>query len=789
MRGWVWQGTAAAVTALVLAIGVAAPATAKGGAKLRVEVLSSDPELVTGQDALIGVDVPRGTNPAKVRVRRNGADVTKAFEFHRADRQLVGLVDGLKPKQNRIAALAKGSKRAVEVTVYDRPITGPLFSGPHQFPFVCTTDSAGLGAPTDSDCSAPTTVEYRYRSTGGGFKPLADPATRPADLAQTTTRDGRSVDYVVRVESGTINRGIYRFAVLAPGGVPADGWNNRLVYSFGGGCGAGYQQGNNGIGTVLDDRQLSEGYAVASSSLTVLGTACNDVLSAETVEMVKEHIIEELGRPPVWTVGEGGSGGSIQQQMIAQNYPGLLDGLMPGASFPDSSQPNYPDCRLLNAYFATGDGQTLTDAQKVAIDGLSNPDGCAALGAGADVVNATEGCDEAIVGSYIYNPTTNRGGARCTIWDSMVNIYGRDPATGFARRTLDNVGVQYGLVALQQGAITVKQFLDLNQGIGGFDNDGNIVSSRSVADPDALAIAYRTGRINQTQGGFTDVPIVDIREYVDDDVNVHQYLNTFITRARLIAQHGTAANQVMFRAKGGQNVNAMRDAALDTIGRWLDAIEADGSNKSLSQKVIADKPADAVDACWIAGQRIDEPAQIGGTGQCQTTYAPHSLPAQQAGRPLDSLVAKCQLRPVDPSDYPTMNATQQARLAAIFPDGVCDWSKPGVGQQPLGATWQEFGPAHRIKARKRDLKLSARGSGRVTARMTPCPDATWQRVAIERKKRAKVWKPLASGVVTGKRCKFTTRLRLHETTQIRAHAKPVEGFTGAHSKQLTVRVH
>ena len=320
--------------ALALAIGVAGPASAKGGAKLRVEVLSSDPELVTGNDALIGVDVPKGTNASKVRVQRNGADVTKEFEFHAADRQLVGLVDGLKPKQNRIAALAKGSDRAAEVTVYNSPVTGPLFSGPHQSPFVCTTEAGGLGAPTDSDCSAPTTVEYRYRSTGGGFKPLADPTTRPADLAQTTTRDGRTVDYNVRVESGTINRGIYRFAVLAPGGVPADGWNNRLVYSFGGGCGAGYQQGSNGIGTVLDDRQLSEGYAVASSSLTVLGTACNDVLSAETVEMVKEHIIEELGRPPVWTVGDGGSGGSIQQQMIAQNYPGLLDGLMPGASFP-----------------------------------------------------------------------------------------------------------------------------------------------------------------------------------------------------------------------------------------------------------------------------------------------------------------------------------------------------------------------------------------------------------------------------------------------------------------------
>ena len=70
----------------------------------------------------------------------------------------------------------------------------------------------------------------------------------------------------------------------------------------------------------------------------MLGTACNDVLSAETASMVKEHVIESLGTPPAWTIGEGGSGGSIQQQMIGQNYPGLLDGLMPAASFPDSAQ-------------------------------------------------------------------------------------------------------------------------------------------------------------------------------------------------------------------------------------------------------------------------------------------------------------------------------------------------------------------------------------------------------------------------------------------------------------------
>jgi hypothetical protein len=161
------------------------------------------------------------------------------------------------------------------------------------------------------------------------------------------------------------------------------------------------------------------------------------------------------------------------------------------------------------------------------------------------------------------------------------------------------------------------------------------------------------------------------------------------------------------------------------------------------------------------------------------------MPVQQAGKPLESLVAKCQLRPTDPADYPAMNDNQVQRLAAIFPDGVCDWSQPGVGQQPVTGTWQQFGPEHRVKARKRKLKLTAR-DGEVTARLTPCPATQWQRISIERKQSAKKWKPLAAGIVTGKRCELTVRLRAKERIEVRASAKPVDGFTGAHSKQIRV---
>jgi hypothetical protein len=167
---------------------------------------------------------------------------------------------------------------------------------------VCRTVEHGLGEPLDDDYSAPTQMEYVYRTTGGSFADLPDPTVRPDDLATTTTRAGEEVDYVVRVETGTLNRAVYRFAVLAEGGETGAGWGGELVHAFGGGCGPGYHQARLTTGAVLDDRMLSRGFAVSAATLTKNQTACNDVLSAETALMVKERVAEGLGAAPRWTM-------------------------------------------------------------------------------------------------------------------------------------------------------------------------------------------------------------------------------------------------------------------------------------------------------------------------------------------------------------------------------------------------------------------------------------------------------------------------------------------------------
>jgi hypothetical protein len=62
-----------------------------------------------------------------------------------------------------------------------------------------------------------------------------------------------------------------------------------------------------------------------------------------------------------------------------------------------------------------------------------------------------------------------------------------------------------------------------------------------------------------------------------------------------------------------------------------------------------------------------------------------------AGGPASNDVLKCQLRPVDFSQYKaTFTDAEKARLRAIFPNGVCDWTKPGIEQQGVTGTWLAF---------------------------------------------------------------------------------------------------
>src|SRR5205814_9204473 len=110
---------------------------------------------------------------------------------------------------------------------------------------------------------------------------------------------------------------------------------NQGVLGFGGLTGNGGGSSITPLNTEVQQVALGKGYAVATSSLNWFSTACNEVLSAEAALMIKQRFTETYGVPD-WTMGYGGSGGSIQTLQIAADYPGLLNGILPLQTFPHS---------------------------------------------------------------------------------------------------------------------------------------------------------------------------------------------------------------------------------------------------------------------------------------------------------------------------------------------------------------------------------------------------------------------------------------------------------------------
>ena len=716
MRAQRIVGILGVIGMLAVAVGVAA--AQPGGSGVELTVLSSRADTVTGPEALLRIDVPAGVALDNVRVTVNGADATVAFRADAERHRLVGLIEGLTPGSNRVSVTAAGAGAGeTSLALIAHPVQGPVISGPHEQPFVCETDAfelpsgETLGAPLDEHCSIARRVDYAYRAAGDPeLRPLADPATVPSDAAMTTTLTGDEVPYVVRIETGTINRAVYQIAMLhAPGAgdaapdawTPSPGWNRRLIYTFGGGCVRGWYRQGATTGGVTDDVMLRQGYAVASASLNVYGNNCNDLLAAETMMMVKERFIEAYGLPR-YTIGWGCSGGSYQNHQIADNYPGLLDGIIPGCSFPDVTSGTVPmvtDARLLNRYFSETAAVEFTEEEQQAVAGFLNLATMPNVSLNAGRITVGEFCPDVLPEELRYHPTDNPDGARCDMFSHYANVFGRDPETGFVRRPLDNTGVQYGLGALNDGAITVEQFLDLNRRVGGFDQDGAFSPERSVADPEAVRAAYETGRLANGGGGLAGTPIIDYRAYSDDREggDVHVRYHSFSMRERLRRANGRADNHIMLveDARHGlySSQSPVLQGALAQMDEWLANLTADESAERGIDDVVGAKPVELADACWTrdeSPERILE-EQVRGRGRCEELYPSSPGPREVAGAPLASDVIKCVLRPIDMTDYEaTFTDEQEAELRQVFEGGVCDWTEPGIGQTDLAGTWQSF---------------------------------------------------------------------------------------------------
>ena len=713
----------------------AAALQAKAGGNLAtLRVLGNRADLVSGGQALVELALPAQARAAyaDVRILRNGEDVTAAFAL-RDNGRYMGLVSGLRAGDNSLVARVPHGPGA-RLVVTNHGLGGPVFSGPQVEPWVCTTQVANptannpdLGAPLDAQCNiAQPVYRYQYRTLAETFAPY-DPAQPPpaAQIASVTTDEGRTVPYIVRIERGVVNRGKYDIATLANPADPTAGWqpwqraaswNGKLHWKFGSGCEFGRTQGS--PGNVLDHTALRRGFMVASSEMTQYGSHCNDVTSAETVMMLKEHITETYGEIR-FTTADGSSGGAHQQHLHASNYPGLLQGILPADGWQDTwtTGREFADCGLLKRYYDSGaSGQTYTVMERAHIAGHRYDQVCEGP-ANVNMASRTPFYMDPTVGGAGCGTHPNRWspanptGIRCTLQDFNIAVFGPRDATGYAKTPHDNVGIQYGLNALNAGQITPEQFLRLNEMIGGYDINGQWQPGRMHADPGAAQIAHGSGRVPHGRGLGEVAVIADVAFNI---VEEHYDFRTWVIRNRILAVHGDHANHVIWRRKGNPPDYAAR--RFDALNAWLTQVEADTSERPLRAKLIANKPAIVVDACWrsAAGWRTD-PAECNTaatpsaastvTGSGPTAlYTPTDAEwpvfrdtRVAAGEALTSDIMKCQLKPLARADYAVaFSGDQWARLQAVFPQGVCDYARPGVGQvapQP----WQTFmdGPGGR----------------------------------------------------------------------------------------------
>jgi len=551
-------------------------------------------------------------------------------------------------------------------------------------------------------------------------------------------------DNVFRVEQGTINRFIY--TLVMPVNLDEVGsrlaksqWNKRLIYQFNGGSGIGYRQGRQSAKSVIKRQvqQLLDGYAIISSSGNRTSYTYNMLLAEDTARRVKKQFVSLYGQP-VYTVGIGGSGGGLAQYLIAQNSTGILDGLIPLYSYPDMiTQTTYAlDCDLLNNYFTfrAEDRSKWRDwSKRQYIEGLNAINDFSHHSAYLQPVNQfiagfvptlPQGSSECINGffglsSFLNNPKQGFlkdffhkdviKNTRWTYWQDLVHLLGTDQQ-GYALSTWDNVGVQYGLNALIKAQISLLDFTDINRKIGSWrpqakmkeesiltpfgrdkplwltlwgnqniSNVKNNLARRYAGSTSAMQAAYRSGQVFI---GKVSLPIIDVRHYLEDDLDMHHISASFYSRLRIEEANGHADNHVIWLSHKDYTPI---DQAFKTMDKWLLSAQ--------TTDVITAKPQGLQDSCFAGdGSALAQGEGIWDgewnnkkLGPCQKIYPMYSTSRIQAGADWAGDMFKCHLIPIsqaiDKGMYGGVNVTEiHDELMEIFPQGVCDYAQGDMGR-------------------------------------------------------------------------------------------------------------
>ena len=221
-------------------------------------------------------------------------------------------------------------------------------------------------------------------------------------------------------------------------------------------------------------------------------------------------------------------------------------------------------------------------------------------------------------------------------------------------------------------------------------NGGATPAARREGNREAGYAAYRSGMVFR---GKLDIPVIDWRHYLEHQLNMHNSHQSFASRQRLLNYDGDASNQLIWftDARPGNPQSDPTPQAFLVLDRWIKNIQAN-PDKSVGEN----KPADANDACFATNGTLiasgddvwdgildDDPA-----GACTQVFPIYSTSRIVAGGPIEGGVFKCALQPVADAVAGGLygswvpSAVELARLNAIFPTGVCDYSRPDAALPP-----------------------------------------------------------------------------------------------------------
>jgi hypothetical protein len=209
---------------------------------------------------------------------------------------------------------------------------------------------------------------------------------------------------------------------------------------------------------------------------------------------------------------------------------------------------------------------------------------------------------------------------------------------------------------------------------------------RRSADLAAVNAAYESG---MHFGGDIDIPVIDWRHYLEEELDMHHSHQSFATRRRLELARGNADNQVIwFTDARPFRASDQTPEAFEVIDEWMANLRANPE-----AGVAGNRPPRAVDRCFTtggteiaAGDDVwDGILDDNPPGACTQVFQIHRSSRIVAGGPIQGGIFQCAFKSVDEAisdgDYGawTPSPAERARLLEIFPDGVCDWSQSDVG--------------------------------------------------------------------------------------------------------------